>query len=104
MDENPNQPENLANEKAWERTIKNKKFMKKPYNKTSKKQFFKELMKNSIVYHPLRTNEQLFDPRIRNDLETCAKIFAAADLSKQLDLEVLELLLNSLWDIYFDKE
>jgi hypothetical protein len=69
--------------------------LKKPNNKTAKKQFFKELLENSVVFDAV--NEYpMIDTKILRDLETCAKILQVADHSKKLDLEVVELLSATL--------
>jgi hypothetical protein len=96
MDKNPKQElKDVLHENRWERTNKNKKFLKKPTNKTAKKQFFKELRNNSVVFDAV--NEYpMIDTKILRDLETCAKILQVADHSKKLDLEVVELLSATL--------
>jgi len=65
--------------------------LKKPNNKTAKKQYFKELAK-SLQFGP-ETNRTML---ANNDLETFAKILQFADISKELDLKVLILLLQTL--------
>merc|ERR1712098_862285 len=77
------------NDKSWQRTNKQKKFLKKPENKTAKKQYFKELAKN--LQESIKTAEEL----VKDDLETFAKILEFADISKELDLIVLILLLDA---------
>merc|ERR1712098_253148 len=86
------------NEKNWQRTSKLKKFLKKPKNKTAKKQYFKELVQN------LRKGPEIAERLVKNELETFSKILDFADISKKLDLELLELLLDALKDTITKEE
>merc|ERR1712098_42722 len=79
-----------SSKKEWQRTTKQKKFLKKPKNKTAKKQYFKELEQI------LREESEAAEALAKNDLETFAKVLEFADISKELDLKVLGTLLYVL--------
>jgi hypothetical protein len=77
-----------------ERTNNNKKFLKKPDNKTAKKRFFKELLRtgtaatvNASTIHA--RDLLMIDEKILNDMETFKKILEFADFSNVLDLKVV---------------
>merc|ERR1712098_339276 len=65
-------------------------FLKKQKNKTAKKQYFKELAQN------LREGSETAEELVKNDLETVAMLLKFADISKELDLNVLIKLLEAL--------
>ena len=79
------------------RTNKHKKFLKKPRNKTAKKQFFKELQQT------IRQKE-IAQSFVKNDLETFAKILQFADISKELDLRLMRLLIRAVQKILISEE
>jgi len=102
---NVNENSNVSSENCWERTARQKKFLKKPNNKTAKKQFFRELEKMSghdfFISSGFGPGLKAFDGKIFTDLETCSKIFKVADLSKKLDFEVVKLLSTTLLYVHF---
>jgi len=84
-------------DKNWQRTNKQKKFLKKPKNKIAKKQYFKEL--EQTLKEP-KTAEKLF----KKDLKTFSKILEFADISKVLDLNVVKLVIQALKEIITDEK
>merc|ERR1712058_53981 len=91
MQKNNSDP-TLSSKTEWQRTNKQKKFLKKPKNKTAKKQYFKELEQN------LREGSETAEELVKNDLETFATLLEFADISKELDLTVLGALVRALWE------
>jgi len=82
------QSNHINNRKGYERTNKQKKFLKKPKNKTARKQFFKEILQNGSE----RRNKTL-ENFLNFDLETFASILHFADISKELEVEIIGWLL-----------
>merc|ERR1712098_926773 len=91
MEQMNNSTSAANSKKEWQRTNKQKKFLKKPKNKTAKKQFFKELEQN------LREESETAEELVKSDLETFAKILQFADISKKLDIKLLRALVDALW-------
>jgi hypothetical protein len=96
MEITSNETKEDPTDECWERTNKQKKFLKKPNNKTAVKHFFRELLEKSVVVISPYKSKRV-DPRILSDLATCAKIFKVAEISTKLHLELLLRLMTTFY-------